>query len=49
VIGVTLLRMGSYWSIEECGWVEHTSAPEPEAVVVAPEQRVPDEEPVLTT
>ena len=44
MIGVTLVRMGTYWSIEDCGWVEH----EPEAVVEAPEQRVADEEPVLT-
>jgi hypothetical protein len=38
--------MGTYWSIEDCAWVEYT--PEPEAGVTAPEQRVPDEEPVLT-
>jgi len=36
--------MGSYWSVEDCAWVDYT----PEVVVEAPEQRVPEEEPVLT-
>ena len=40
--------MGMYWSVEECGWVEHT--PEaPEVVAEAPEQRTPEEEPALTS
>jgi hypothetical protein len=39
--------MGSYWSIEECGWVDYSE--EPDVTVEAPEQRVPEDEPVLGT
>jgi len=39
--------MGRYWSCEECAWVEAPSAPEPEQVVTAPEQRAPEDEPAL--
>ena len=48
MIGVTLGRMGTYWSVEECAWVEHEPEATGEVLVEAPEQRVPDEEPVLT-
>jgi len=37
VAGATLSAMGSYWSIEKCGWVEH------ETVVVAVPQPRADE------
>jgi hypothetical protein len=36
--------MGRYWSVEECGWVEHTRAPEPEVVVVEQRPAPQDEE-----
>ena len=38
--------MGSYWSIEECRWVEYPSAPEP--VTQLPEQREAEDELELT-
>ncbi len=41
--------MGSYWSVEECRWVEHVPTAELEAAVEAPEQRVPEDEPVPTS
>ncbi|MCU1600496.1 MAG: hypothetical protein JWO22_1205 [Frankiales bacterium] len=41
--------MESYWSVEDCAWVEHSSAVDPEPAVGAPEQRVPEDEPVTTS
>ena len=41
--------MGRYWSLEECRWVEHVSTPENDTAVEAPEQRVPEDEPVPTS
>ena len=40
--------MGRYWSVEECGWLECAAEAEDELVAEAPEQRVPEDEPVLT-
>ena len=37
---VTLLRMGVYWSIEACGWVEHVA----DAVLVVPVQVAPSDD-----